>query len=73
MNIIEAANQLKLGKKVRRKFWQDIEGWKDLYLENDLFLCHKGEIFYLHLPNEDNFRFEFHIEDILANDWEVVE
>lgn len=73
MNIVEAANKLKEGKKIKRKSWNDWEGYKDLYLENDLFLCHEGKILYLHLPNEDNFRFEFHIEDILANDWEVVE
>lgn len=73
MNIVEAVNKLKEGKKIIRKGWQDIPVWKELYLENDLFLCHKGEILHLHIPNEDNLRFNFRIEDILANDWEVVE
>jgi hypothetical protein len=73
MNIIEAANKLKEGKKIRRKSWQNINVWKTLYLENDLFLCQNGEIFHKHIPSEENFRFEFHLIDILADDWEVME
>jgi len=61
MNIIEAASELKDGKKIRRKDWDDI------YLKNDLLVCSRGK------DAIATNRFEFDLNDILANDWEVVE
>jgi hypothetical protein len=61
MNIIEVANQLKDGKKIRRKDWDDI------YLKNDLLVCSRGK----NCIATD--RFEFDLDDILATDWEVIE
>jgi len=52
MNIIEALNEVKNGKKVRRKVWND-----DCYITGDTRL---NSFFLVE-------------EDLLANDWEVIE
>ena len=62
MNIIEATKQLALGKKIRRK------DWDDSYIRNDMMLYTKCKTFYI--PSE---RFEYYVDDLLADDWEVVE
>lgn len=63
MNIIEAASELKDGKKIRRK------DWDDRYIRNDmmLYIAHRD---FFYIPSE---RFEFYTNDLLADDWEVVE
>lgn len=61
MNIIDAVRQVKVGKKIKRK------DWNNTYLKTDLLLYSGGKSFIL------SDCFNFHMEDILADDWEVID
>lgn len=67
MNIIETAKELKDGKKIRRKDWDDIYIIYCPGLKGDLIIWSSGKN-----PVEFD-RFMFDTNDLLADDWEVVE
>ena len=71
MNIIEAASQLILGYKVRRKFW--LKTGDDLYLK--VVDSPKHVILMFFSPNckEPLKPYCITIDDIIATDWEVIE
>lgn len=63
MDIIEAFNQLGNDGKIKRKCWGD------MYLKKNLkFYIKKGTHYQLYDEG-----YMFHLSDILANDWEVIE
>lgn len=61
MNIIEAAKQMKEGKRVRRKCWPTKS-----YIQDP---CDDGCISFAYAA----FPSHFHIEDLTTDDWEIVE
>lgn len=67
MNIIEAVKEARKGKKIRRKIW-----WKDFYIKLDLSSVAWASKFYIHSVEIQTLN-DFYDEDILADDWEVVE
>ena len=98
MNVIEAAKELKCGKKIRRKVWEYMSHpFKDKYLmeamkqldegvgitkkasdrycENDLIICRitslKSRLSGKNII--ETLSFKLSLDDLLSNDWEVVE
>lgn len=61
MNIIEAAQALKLYRYIKRKGWDGF-----IYVSDDNIL------FYKYPQSEKIINFTLRLNDLLANDWEVV-
>lgn len=61
MNIIEAAQKLKLHKHIKRKDWVGF-----IYLSNNNILLYK------YPQSERIIEFTLRLNDLLADDWEVV-
>jgi len=81
MNIIEAMQNLKLGKTIRRKSHRLIEKTYGIKHDRPIFIIEetekgqwvenpKGSAIEIYTP--EGFKMIFLDDDILANDWEVV-
>lgn len=77
MNIIEAYKQIKLGKKVKRKEWNIYYKACELGSLVDIYNCRDNslvDVYELDISDAmDILKSFMTIEDILADDWEVVE
>ncbi len=73
MNIIEAVSLAKEGKKVRRKEWFYISATVCNYVYGIKGSYDEKYIIYQHVDGaKEDESARFHANDILANDWEVL-
>lgn len=61
MNIIEAAQKLKLYKYIKRKDW-----------EGFIYVSDNNVLLYKYPQSEKIIDFTLRLNDLLANDWEIV-
>lgn len=71
MNIIEAVSELKDGKKIRRKGWNNLTliSYSDYNFVYTLYLYDLVSNNYV----SPYITYNFTVSDVLADDWEVVE